>query len=544
MAKKIMALIMAMVMAVGLAACSGSGNAQSQNSSQAADSSSTGSGSSAAASTSSKPVTLTWWWPGVGGEPDMQLVNDAFNKLLHTQKGFENVSITFHEVNADEYDSALTLGISAEEPMDIFSTCAYIDFSKYIRNGSLMDITTLVNAHTSLKNEFPDWLWKYMSADGKIYAVPNYQRAASRNFYCTPKEYMDKYGDYNKLSAALTIDARPIDRIKAIADYVRAIRAGGHTNVYLQPITAFYTYNLCPIWSDTLGGGNGGFILENNSNTVSYIYTDDRYKELYAYAAQLYKEGLISQEELSGKTTYNDGTFGRTPNNDQTASCYAIYADLGIGTSEEFAATKKANKGYDFSVIPMSNTYYIGMSYAAGGQGISAKCANSDTAVSFLELMNTKTGKELYNMLVYGIEGVHYTKTGDDTIKTLGYNGSQAMSSDGARYGTWKWALGNTFYAYDNQGCAVGEKEKSLAINNNATNVISRLQGVILDKTSVQSKIDQVTAIEGEYLRTLTTGSLGDGWEAYYNEFETKVKAAGRDEILANLQKQVSPYLK
>lgn len=41
--------------------------------------------------------------------------------------------------------------------------------------------------------------------------------------------------------------------------------------------------------------------------------------------------------------------------------------------------------------------------------------------MQLIGLMNTEKGKDLYNLLVFGIEGEHYTKVNDKEIQPIGF---------------------------------------------------------------------------------------------------------------------------
>ena len=60
--------------------------------------------------------------------------------------------------------------------------------------------------------------------DGHIYMVPNYQNAFNAGFMFFPKEYMDKYGNYDEMYATLTNwDLNLADKAAALEDYVMAV---------------------------------------------------------------------------------------------------------------------------------------------------------------------------------------------------------------------------------------------------------------------------------------------------------------------------------
>ena len=59
---------------------------------------------------------------------------------------------------------------------------------------------------------------------------------------------------------------------------------------------------------------------------------------------------------------------------------------------------------------------------SASNTAISINSAHPERAMKLIELMNTEKGKgHLYNLLVYGIEGEHYTKVNDNEIQPIGY---------------------------------------------------------------------------------------------------------------------------
>lgn len=250
--------------------------------------------------------------------------------------------------------------------------------------------------------------------------------------------------------------------------------------------------------------------------------------------AEWYQKGYMLPDILTAdegdyntKNMMNDVSFVWCVNN-------------GMGDEETISATISANYGFDVVAIPVRENYYIGRSWGAGGNGITAKCEHPEEAIRLLELINTEEGMDLYNMLVYGLEGTHYTKNADGTIKTLYYDGSQAGSD--APYGAMKWIMGNTFHAYLNQGCAVGENELSLAINENPNNVISDLIGFVLDTSKIETQLEQIQAVVTEYEGTLRAGAKGADWESYYNEYIDKVNKAGLDEVLTEIQAQVDAF--
>lgn len=518
MAKKLLALVLALVMVLSMAACGGSASSGGQSGGNDGD-----------------MITLTWWYPGPGGQPDTQMVNDAFNELLHTFPGFEKVNIKFHEVATAEYATALTLGISAKEPMDIINTSYYVNYQELVQDGSLMDITQLLEKYPDLKNEFPEWLWDYMEVKGKYYSVPNYQRASNKQFFYTPTDYMDRYGDYDKMYNILTNpDSTVTEIMEMMEEYVLAIREGEGETKYMKPYRALGTYTYDRDWRDMI---TGQFALEYGSTEVTYLPIRPESKESYEIAARWYKEGIYTPDEITAEDI--GGTLASAKEIEPIS--YVASCNNGIGTAEQAAAVQSIASGYSVTAIPLAENYFVKKNWDAGGNAIAADCEHPEEALAFLELLNTEEGKELYNMLVYGIEDVHWEFVEGNYIRTYDYDTAQAFT--GARYGTYKWAMGNTFYAYENQGCADNENEMSKQINENPDNVVSELIGFIVDTSQIETELAQINTVYNEYYNMLVVGAYGDDWENQYNNFLNKLEAAGIQKCLDILQKQVDEHL-
>ena len=121
------------------------------------------------------------------------------------------------------------------------------------------------------------------------------------------------------------------------------------------------------------------------------------------------------------------------------------------------------------------------------------------------------------------------------------YDASQAGAD--VSYGERKWLLGNTRHAYQNQGCGEGELELVDQINTDPNNRISTLVGFWVDLMPIEMEISQTKAVVAEYSQALIYGSKGADWEAYYDEFMTKLEAAGVQSAIDEIQSQVDAFI-
>ena len=164
------------------------------------------------------------------------------------------------------------------------------------------------------------------------------------------------------------------------------------------------------------------------------------------------------------------------------------------------------------------------------------KCADPDKAMQILNLL--QKDKELYNLLVFGIEGVHYEKVGEDRIKTP----YSLQGSVNDAYGLFKWIVGNTQLAY-NCPSEPDEYKKWVFDESNKSDFRSPLIGFYLDDTNVSDYLTQVTYVREKYFEPLLAGVYAD-WESAYKDYEAESNNAGEQKIIDDFQKQVDSFLK
>ncbi len=481
------------------------------------------------------PVTLEWWYRGNGIQKDTEVVEEAMNELVKTYPGLEHVSINLNCYTSAEYRDAVVRAQSAGQQMDIVNTVG-LNFANEINNGTFLAMNDLLEEHTALKDVLPQWLWDLGSANGNVYIVPNYQRAANQMYFITPTEYLNGYEGAEELRAVIADpEARTPEAVAAVLeDYLLSVReATGLDTKYLAPL-GFYWRSAFSFAErfDTL---TGCYIkMEGSKEVVHHQLTDD-FKKACEISADWFDAGYIHPDQM----TIDDTTLkGANMLNDVS---YIYMINNQAGSEEEVSALYSTTYGIDVTCIPLFDNYYIGSSWGAGGNGISAKSAHPEEAARFLEVINTEEGKDLYNMVVYGLEGTHYEKIDDKTIKTLEYDSSQAGVD--ASYGAMKWIMGNTANAYLNQGCAANENELAVQINSDPNNAVSDIPAIFIDTTNIATQLEQTQAVYKEYGGALCFGVKGaDEWEAYYNEFVEKLEAAGYKEAIAELQAQVDAY--
>lgn len=528
--KKLLALALALVMVFGLVACGGEQNATEPNND---DVQNVTEAKNDEPQTSGEPIVLEWYYRGNGVQKDTELVETAFNELLKTFPGMENVTVNFNCYTGADYTNAVALAQSAGQQIDILNTVG-LDFVDQVKLGTYASLNDLLDANEALKNELPDWLWDLATVNGDIYMVPHYQRAANMEYMVIPTQYL-AYGDEEAIRALCNNPDRTVEEIaEVLEEFCKAVQAAEGATKYMYPLGTSLTQQHG--FRPRLDNVSGDFVVYENSDEIEYLFTNEDVVKAYEISARWYDEGLIRPDTLTAEES--EVTYANMLN--PVSYCFS-FAN-GAGSEELISENLTKQYGFDVVAIPIWNAYFIGNTWAAGGDGVTAKCEHPTEALRLLELMNTEEGTELYNLIVYGIEGTHWEWTDDTHIKTYGYDGTQGGTD--CDYGAMKWIMGNTFRAYLNQGCVDGENEIAMEINTSDDNIKSKIMGFRVDTTSLQTQLEQITAVRDEYNHALSHGAMGSaGWEALYNEFLQKLEVAGINDVLTELQAQIDTFL-
>lgn len=269
--------------------------------------------------------------------------------------------------------------------------------------------------------------------------------------------------------------------------------------------------------------------------TVNSIYLTEEYKEACKVVAEWQDKGYFPADVMTIKTA---DLTGENMMND--IAMVWSYNTSTAPTSEDTQKFYGESYGFDILAHHFSDVNYMSSRWGACGNAITYNCVNPEAAMALLQLINTEKGAALYNMLVFGIEGEHYTKISDTRIETLDYDAAQGGSD--ARYSAHNWCVGNTFNGYLNQAMSDEQNEWALEINKNA--IASPMNGLVLDTTAISDGIAQCKAVHKEYKDRFWWGATGvDGFDVAWNEMVNKLKAANISSIISAEQSQLNAHI-
>lgn len=482
----------------------------------------------------SENVTLKWIMAGQGMQQDSQKVWDLFNEKL--QAYMPGVTVEFDPVTFADFAEKWQLACAAGEEADLVWTGYAFSIPDQVQKGAYMPMGELLDEYApDLKAELPQWAWDLGSYNGEIYVMPIMQQFASSAALMAPKALTDKYMNRDRVVAANSVSdfGTTQEGYDAIEEYLANLKADGKIGrgIYPNYITQVrHSTTDGAIWDQPVTntfckmGDDGKFVVFNDCDMPGV-------KLAYKNMADWYEKGyiisdILTKDDMDSYVGKEDGVVLTT-------------TQVLKGEQER----KSEQYGMEIDLIPMQaeTKYRILNGGCKTGIAIPQTSQHPKEAIQLLELLNTEKGKELLNLLIYGIEGEHYEVVGENRIKTFDYSGSSPKSN--SKYGIDKWAVGNTYYSYETEDVPEGWNSYIKELNEEAAQNVSPIMGFSFDSDPVKVELAQIQAIKGQYEPVLKNGAKGADWESYFNEMVEKLDNAGQEKVRLEVEKQLDEWL-
>lgn len=453
-----------------------------------------------------KPVELSWYYPATAGVPaDLKSVEEAINKIT---KAKINATVKLNAIASGDYNQKMNTSVASGEVFDILWTSNWnFDYVQNQGKGAFIALDELIDKYASgLKTSMPGFVWDATKIDGKIYGIPNYQTVTNREGFVLQQRFLDKYNfdpkQLKKLEDIEPLLAKLKDNEKDVIPFAMD-RRGKFGNM-------LRTYNLENVIS------NVAVINLSSPDKIVNAYETPEYKKYLDLMRAWYNKGYINQDAATLKNSNDYTRVGKV--------AVSYHNVLKPGGEQE---TKVASGGLDHVYAPLTEVYTGTNTIITTMQAISRTSKNPERAMMLLNLVNTD--KELFNALSFGIEGKHYAKNGDGTIK---------INKD-AGYVAADWVFGNVFNGMPIEGKPAGIFEQTKKENESAKP--SPIMGFKFKADPVAAEIANINAVVDEFGPGLNTGIVDP---SKLGEFQDKLKKAGVDKVIAEAQKQLDEWKK
>lgn len=474
-------------------------------------------------------LTLKMIFTGVGEMKDSAEVWEQFNEKLGDY--LPNTTVDFEVIPNSDYAEKWKLISASKEKVDVSWFGWMLNLSDEVNRGSIQSLDDYYQYVPDLVNELPDWLLKLGTLNNKSYVVPIAQMMTNLPYgVCTQKELAEKYHLDTEAISKIFDKEEMITRedFKPFEEYLAALQEAGELRKGVSK--SFIATIASKI------GGLGQFKENLVANACIDWHSEDLkvydrlhdFPESMAYYEMIhdwYQKGYIRKDILS----LTDAAEDEGKENGYVLWCTSYFKDNTQRMSAKY--------GIDVVSFPIYQRLYIPYNTPTTNLAVPKTAVSPERSMKLIELLNTKKGKDLYNLLVYGIEGKHYNKVNDTTIQWLEPQAPGTSSEN--NYGYANWAIGNVFNSYETQFDTPGWNEYlEKDINGHATP--SPLTGFTLDTTPIKLELAQYAAIEKEY--SYIEFGTNDNFKELLEERNEKYKQAGSDKIIEEIRKQVNAF--
>lgn len=434
-----------------------------------------------------------------------------------------NTTLDMKFLSWSDVQTKYSLLLAGGEKVDLMYTSSWCNYNSEAGKGAFKELTPeFLQTYLPYSYEIqaPE-SWDQVMISGKIFAIPkNYAVFNNYNMIAVRKDLMEKHGigeinSWDTMKEALYTLAEKETQNGIYANGQRGnAEFADHVwwqNIEAEPLASGF---------DFMYFTHGEEKLPDWDKDVFYKYTAPECLELYLEMAEMAKKNVWSPNKINdtsdAQTNFESGKTASFIWNSTIVSAGDNLEKAGIGTYEIFDVTPntKAQRGsYADDTIAIPNASKI-----------------PERAALVLDCL--KGFPEVNNLVVGGIEGVHYEMT-DDGKRKLG------ESADKYGWGCWAWGITGKdspqLYSEDPRSSMMDE----MCTAKEYTPVAS---GFTFDKKNVEAELAVIGSIVQEYGASFNIGLFGDETEAKYQEFVGKLEEAGLSKVMEECRVQYEAF--
>lgn len=448
--------------------------------------------------------TLTWL---VRQDPPAREaeMEAAANAILEKKLGC-HLDIQF--INAADYGDKLNMKLAAGEEFDLCFVANWLNpkYQSLATKGALTPIKAYINPENTpnICAAISDDVWNGVKIGGEIYGIPNLQMMYNEPGVYFVNDIAEKAGVAGQIHDYMTVEEMTavLERIHAYDDNLIPVRDA-----------------LPQCWIDSQRYAEFGmddFRYDVQTGKVVLKAQTDVSFEMYNRARDWYKKGLVAAD---ASTTTMENTWRAAGT--LAARYNRNYPGVDVALNNNWGPYEYICVATDEAVV---GTNAITSTLTA----VNSNSKHKELAIKFYDFLYGDP--ELYNILVYGVEGADYTK--DENGKIL--------VKDGAYHGT-DWMMGNTFNKFLRPNMNEADVKETERVN--ATARVEDTTGLVIDDTAIKAELSAIGGIVNEYYTILSYGlidqpEIGKKVE----EMVHKCENAGLAKVIAELQSQVDAF--
>ncbi|WP_042196541.1 ABC transporter substrate-binding protein [Paenibacillus camerounensis] len=521
---RMMLLALVLTFVTILSACGGGNNnanapaEPTNNASEAGGSTDTGTATDPAASgaiDTSKEVKLKMIF--VGPKPvDYDSVFAEINKVL---KEKINATIDGEFLDWSDWAQKYPLKLAANEDFDLIYSANWAGYNDQSLKGGFLELTDeLLNKYMpETMKVMPQVSWDQAKVNGKLYMVPQNRGESVEKLILYREDLRKKY------------NLPEINSPESYATYLKTIAQNEKGVAPFTPETGDWKYhNLDRVLLKQQNEWNMfdldlpfAFKLDDPTGKVFNVYETPEFKDLLVYYKDLADNNAWSKNVLNSKNDHQaDFKAGKT------ASITHNNGTLGA----LMALMRQENSPYEVALADINQGKKKSIAISTqNGTSIHATSKNVERSLMMIDLM--QNDKQLHDLIMYGINGVHYEPVGDNKYKALEKNPNYTGFSN------WNF---NSPLNRDNEAFP---QEASDLVNSWESSVYHYdLETFVFDNSKVKTEIANVGNVMLRYAIPLEYGVIED-IDKGLAELNKQLQSAGLEKIQTELQAQIDAFL-
>jgi len=526
--RKFYALLMAIVLVLGLAACSGGGSgggdAAGMNSDTGNPAGEAKGGEDGGIDTS-KFVKISY--VVLGNKP----TNGQFEKVMEQvnakMKEKINAELEWKWVEWADWQTKYNLLLASGEPIDLITIGTdWLDTWGNAQRGAFMNLDDLLPTYAPQTwAEIPEHHWAESKYNGKIVLIPenSYTQWVNHGFFYR--------GDWAK-EAGIT---DPIDDFEDIGNYLQWIKDNK------PDVVPWDATGAAGVWDGWVTSYTDGLGLPISTGYLPVYFTKS-YDERYTVVSPVFEDTFVDFAKTM--KDWGDRGFWREDvlnnKNDNRAALKAGLSGLDQHHTQTFGGLRvdmdKQQPGSELQMFPFGRTRgnLLELSITHGGTSVGAHSKNPERALMAYDLI--RNDEEIYRLINYGIEGVQYEIKDGKRVRPEGY--------DEAQHGFYSDFWGGRVDKFEIPSATTWDQiEETLYAEYDQYKKPYPYGQFVFDKTPVEAEITAISQVTGEMGAAISYGKAGDPVQAVA-QFRQKLKTAGYDKVLAELQRQMDEYKK
>jgi len=525
-ARKWFALLLAIVLTVVLAACTGGGGGA-----DAPEGSDTGTGTTTNETggngeggvDTSKFVKISY--VVLGNKPTNGQFEKVMDQVNAKMKEKINAELEWKWVEWADWQTKYNLLLASGEPIDLITIGTdWLDTWGNAQRGAFLPLDDLLPKYAPQTwSEIPENHWAESKYNGKIVLIPenSYTQWVNHGFFYR--------GDWAKEAGI----AEPIKDFDGIGRYLQLIKDNK------PDVIPWDATGAAGVWDGWVTSYTDALGLPISTGYLPVFFTksfDERYTVVSPVFDDTFVDFAKTMKEWGDKGFWREDVLNNK--NDNRASLKAGLSGLDQHHTQTFSGLRvemdQQQPGSELQMFPFSRTRQnlLELSITHGGTSVGAHSKNPERALMAYELI--RNDEEIYRLLNYGIEGVQYEIKDGKRVRPEGYDEAR----DGFSSNFW----GGRVDKFEIPSVTTWDLiEETLYAEYDQYKKPYPYGQFVFDKSPVEAEITAISQVTGEMGAAISYGKAGDPVQAV-EEFRQKLKTAGYDKVLAELQRQLDEY--